>query len=284
MRKILFPFKSGVMRRFLWVTVWCFISILWGGNEVIDPHIENVLQGNTEQASAALPELINTYPNHPGVMYLQSLLEMNGDTAVEMYKLIYKNHPNSEYADDAVMRIGEYYYVSGLYIQSADWFKKMPVYYPWSEHIERGVNLFLNCLIVAGSVDTAQFYSQVFQKRFPKMEVEERILTAFDERENSPVEPKKQDKQKTIPLPPSDNIQGKYSLQVGAFGSVMNANTAVKNLKAGGYSPRVEEINNNGKKLYAVRLGYFNSSASAKREGDKLRMQLGYDNIIITNY
>ena len=34
-------------------------------------------------------------------------------------------HKNNKYADDAVMKIGEYYYVSGLYIQAAEWFKKI---------------------------------------------------------------------------------------------------------------------------------------------------------------
>ena len=263
---------------------WCIISILWGGNQEIDSYINGVLQGEIEPARNILPELLNTYPNHPGVMYLQGLLELNGDSAMDMYKMVYKQHPTSEYADDAVMRIGEYYYVSGLYIQAADWLKKMPVYYPWSEHIERGVNLFLNCLIVAGSLDTAQFYSQVFQKRFPKMEVEERILTAFSDREKAVTEKDIKAKKQEKPEQPVKNKQGKYSLQVGAYGSIRNAHTAVKNLKAGGYSPRVEEVHKNGKKLYAVRLGYFESSASAKQEGDKLRMQLGYDNIIITNY
>ena len=284
MRKILFLFNVLKNNCVNCCFLWIICSILIGGNQEIDSYIDSVLTGHPNAGSQMLSRLLDSYPNHPGVMYLQGLHELNGEKAVKVYKLLYKNHPNSEYADDSVMRIGEYYYVSGLYIQAAEWFKKMPIYYPWSEQIERGVNLYLNSLIVVGSVDTAKFYSQVFQKRFPKMKVEERILTTFLESEKSILKSKLKKDKKSLKSSKTKNILGKYSLQVGAFSSIINANTTVKILKSGGYSPRVEEVNKKGLKLYSVRLGYYGSSESAKREGDKLRMKLGYDNIIINNY
>ena len=72
-----------------------------------------------------------------------------------------------------MMKVAEYFYSVGLYIQAAEWLKKMPIYYSRSEHIERAVKLFLNSLIVSGHKDTAIFYSRVFTKQFPSLNVDD---------------------------------------------------------------------------------------------------------------
>ena len=77
------------------------------------------------------------------------------------YKKLYTIDPNHEYADNAAMKIGEYYYSKGLYVQAADWLKKMPIYYPRSEKAEDAVDLFLKSLIIAGKKDTAMFYLKI---------------------------------------------------------------------------------------------------------------------------
>ena len=59
------------------------------------------------------------------------------------------------------MKIGEYYYSKGLYVQAADWLRIMPVYYPRSEQSQNAVDLFLKSLIIAGKKDTAMFYLKI---------------------------------------------------------------------------------------------------------------------------
>ena len=156
--------------------------------EGVEQLIENIQSGKIEEALIALPALERDFPNHPGVMYLAALLETDGDTARKQYQQLYKHHPNSEYSDDAVMKIAEYYYAAGLYIKSSEWTKRMARYYARSEHIDRAVKLFLNALIISGSKDTAFYYSKVFKKQFPKMDVDTKLSQLLNVLETPPVE------------------------------------------------------------------------------------------------
>ena len=118
-------------------------------------------------------------------MYLKGLLENDGEKAMTIFSKLYNTHPTSDYGDDAVMKVSEYYYAAGLYIQAANWLKKMPIYYSRSEHIDRAVKLFLNSLIVSGHKDTAIFYSRVFKRQFPQLDVDGKINELLHDFEES---------------------------------------------------------------------------------------------------
>ena len=141
----------------------------------LDALIQDVLHGSRDSAAIYLPTMEQKYPNNPSLMYLKGLLETNGEEAKDVFAKLYNTHPTSEYGDDAVMKVAEYYYAAGLYVQAANWLKKMPIYYSRSEHIERAVKLFLNSLIVSGHKDTAVFYSRVFKRQFPSLDVDGKI-------------------------------------------------------------------------------------------------------------
>ena len=247
----------------------------------VDRLINDVLIGKDQEAREKLPRLLDDYPNDGEVLFLKGVLESNGSKSIETYKKIYKYHKNHKYADDAVMRIGEYYYASGLYIQSAEWFKKIHMYYRRSEHLETAINLFLQCLIIAGSSDTAYSYSETFNNIFPKVKIDSRIQKTFSDinKGNSiattpeVIEEIITDKEKKI----------NYSLQVGAYGNRDNAEKAMYNLRSVGYSSRINEINKNNKVLYTVRCGYYDTPNEAKKIKKRLRIHLGYDPIIVEN-
>ena len=44
-------------------------------------------------------------------------------SAIKQYKYILENFPESKYAPESAMKIGEYFYASGLYTQSANLLK-----------------------------------------------------------------------------------------------------------------------------------------------------------------
>ena len=275
--------------------------------EGVEQLIENIQSGKIEEALTALPALERDFPNHPGVMYLAALLETDGDTARKQYQQLYKHHPNSEYSDDAVMKIAEYYYAAGLYIKSSEWTKRMARYYARSEHIDRAVKLFLNALIISGSKDTAFYYSKVFKKQFPKMDVDTKLSQLLNELETSPVEESEVvvDKPKTdgilnkiveklsSPVPdeigfprfPSKKsvVKQPFSLQVGAYGEESNADHQKSQLDAAGFPARVALKESNGRTFYAVRIGYYSDRMTAKAAGRELKSTLGIDTIVIAN-
>ena len=106
------------MKKIIFIFVFSFITSFLIAGPNLDRIIGDVISGNSLEAQQKIQSLLDDYPNNGDVLYLQALLISDGNDAIEIYKKIYKMHKNNKYADDAVMKIGEYYYVSGLYIQA----------------------------------------------------------------------------------------------------------------------------------------------------------------------
>ena len=229
-------------------------------------------------------------------MYLKGLLEINGEEAKTIFAKLYNTHPTSEYGDDAVMKVSEYYYAAGLYVQAAIWLKKMPIYYSRSEHIERAVKLFLNSLIVSGHKDTAIFYSRVFKRQFPHLDVDGKInnlLLDFEKADQAKEDASKNLKPEVttteimdetpIATFNTDNSHGIYSLQTGAYSIRENAESQKINLIIAGFSARINELYKSQRRLYAVRIGHFNSKEDAQKVGAQIKAKLDINTIVIRN-
>ncbi len=270
--------------------------------ESIDQHIEQVLSGNILEAVSSLPGYETKYPNNPEVIYLSGLLEVDGNSAKEKFASISNNHKGSKYSVDSIIKVAEYYYTSGLYLQSAEWLKKVPRYHPSSKNLEKSISLFINSLLVSGNTDSAIYYSKIFEKQFPDIEFE-RFSLQKKEVYNEPV-PHKVDldqvenknstkKSKNIIVKIQDFLDrvkddltmpiNEYSLQIGAFGKKANAEQQEKILLDNGYDARIESINSNGILLYIVRVGYFSSESDAKQEKQNINSKLGVNPGIIRN-
>jgi hypothetical protein len=262
----------------------------------LDALIQDVLHGSRDSAAIYLPTMEQRYPNNPSLMYLKGLLEINGEEAKTIFAKLYNTHPTSEYGDDAVMKVSEYYYAAGLYVQAAIWLKKMPIYYSRSEHIERAVKLFLNSLIVSGHKDTAIFYSRVFKRQFPHLDVDGKInnlLLDFEKADQAKEDASKILKPEAttteimdetpIVIFNTDNSHGIYSLQTGAYSVRENAESQKINLIIAGFSARINELYKSQRRLYAVRIGHFNSKEDAQKVGAQIKSKLDINTIVIRN-
>ena len=280
---------------FICTLLSCLVS-----QDHLDALIQDVLHGSRDSAAIYLPAIDQKYPNNPTVMYLKGLLETDGDEAMKIFSNLYNTHPTSDYGDDAVMKVAEYYYAAGLYVQAANWLKKMPIYYSRSEHIERAVKLFLNSLIVSGNRDTAIFYSRVFKRQFPTLDVDGKINHLLQEFEKSKKQKEQAEAQSPEPVEPVDITveyktevpidqidsaldNGIYSLQSGAYGVLENADQQKINLIIAGFDARITELYRNNKVLYAVRIGYFNSKEDARQISSLIKTKVDLDTIVVTN-
>ena len=266
----------------------------------LDILIEQVLSGSSDSASIYLPTMEQRFPNNPSLLYLKGLLETDGEEAMKIFSTLYNNHPSSAYGDDSVMKVAEYYYAAGLYVQSTNWLKKMPIYYSRSKHIERAVKLFLNSLIVSGLKDTAIFYSRVFERQFPELNVDGKIKNLLVEFQKSNKEKDKDvelnavfsnidinqlnESTKNISIDSDLNKSiGLYSLQSGAYSSEVNASSQRTNLVIGGFKARLKELYRGDKTLYSVRIGYFDNREDALALGKEIKRELDLDTIVIIN-
>ena len=131
-----------------------FFSTLYSQSE-----IEDILDGN-----------YNTNVNDNNInehhkVFLKGLVEIDGEKSKE-YFLEYYNSEDTIYREDAIMKIAEYFYSRGSYLQSSNWYKKITSNYPESKYIDTAVNYYINSLVIVGKKDSAIFYSQLFNDKY----------------------------------------------------------------------------------------------------------------------
>ena len=235
-------------------------------------YIEKVESGNMD-----IPyEVINSYekiiPNNPIYLYLRGLIEIDGNKSVQYFKKLYDLDPKHEFADDAAMKIGEYYYSIGYYVQASEWLKKMPVYYPRSDRSSDAVDLFLKSLIISGKQDTAMFYMKIIQNQIPNIIISEEYI---DMLKNSSFK----DTPNDIP-----KVLGRsFYLQIGVYKDYNNARKVRDVLNLKGFDSKVEHKKIDNKKLYIVNEGRYPSERLANKTSKKIKRVLNYDSIIKKN-
>ena len=147
-------------------------------------------------------------------------------------------------------------------------------------------------MIVSGLKDTAIFYSRVFERQFPQLDVDGKINDLLQDFEKSNQQ-KEDAKEQTPNSAEPKNIATKqnytngsvgiYSLQSGAYSVRENAEFQKANLIIAGFSARVTELHRNNRVLYAVRIGYYNSKNDAGIIGSQIKTKLDIATIIVIN-
>jgi len=267
-----------------------FFSIVYSQTE-IDLLIKQVYAGNIEEARESMMQLRAEFPDDPSLLFLDALLDKNVDQSIKKFKKIQDFYKDSEYADDAIMKIAEYYYTKGLYEQSSNWLKKINLYYPNSEHLNRSINMHVRTLILSGKQDTAKQYLDVFKKRYKDISFDSHIENVLDDYAEGVAEKKENEIikivnniKKTISNQ-KDKINSKnhFSIQIGAYSDKKNAEIVRDELIGWNFNSRIDIIHlrTKNKNLYAVRVGYFRSKESARITKKKVELRTGYNTIIV---
>jgi hypothetical protein len=76
-------------------------------------YLTMIADGRLQDVKAKLPDLMVERPNDPGVQLLLGVVIDDAFKALDIYKRITDNHPESEWADDAYWRIVQFYAVMG---------------------------------------------------------------------------------------------------------------------------------------------------------------------------
>lgn len=104
------------------------------GEPDILKRLELIEKGQAEVVRAELPTLMTNFQNHPGVLYLQGVLTTDGAEASKIYQSILDNFPKSEWADDALFKLYQYYYSVGLYKTADQKLEQLKRDYPFSTY------------------------------------------------------------------------------------------------------------------------------------------------------
>ena len=242
---------------------YIFILITFSSlfSQNIDLYFSLIEEGKVNGVKENLPELLSRYPNDAGVLFLKALLTSEGDSAIKQYKLILENYPDSKFAPESAMKIGEYFYARGLYTQSANLLKNIPLKYPRYPNMQRLTDLMINSFNAIGESDSAKYYSLVIKSMFPAIETKvdqssSKLSQVFDF--------KKREKK-----------LGPYVVQIGAFSSKKNANRLKLQVNQLGHDVSINKVDSNGKTFFAVRVNRYKSKNKAEQIGKDIKSKLG---------
>ncbi len=68
-----------------------------------------IISGKADEVRRELPDLMKEFPEDAGVMFLNGVLTDDASKAIAIYEQITREQPQSEWADDAQLRIVQYY-------------------------------------------------------------------------------------------------------------------------------------------------------------------------------
>ena len=231
----------------------------------VEMYLSLIHEGQSEGVKENLPELISKYPNDPGVMYLQALLTTNGMKSLELYAKILEKFPESKFSGYASLKIGEYLYARGLYSQAGMQLRLIPRKYPRLENMQRVMDMMVSSFLAIGEDDSVKYYIGIYRSMFPNLDFDKFGI-------DSPIFATKQvisNKKNKEPKP--------YVIQIGAFGSIQNANRLKLQVSQIGYNVDIVPVQTNGRGLHAVRVVRFRSKSSAERIGGTIKKKLGID-------
>jgi hypothetical protein len=202
--------------------------------------LEMVERGQADAVKAELPSLMSNYQSNPGVMYLQAVLTTDGTEAAKSYQTIVDNFPGSEWADDALFRLYQYYYSIGLYKTGDQKLQQLKREYPYSPY--------------AREAGPAPVEKPLAEEQPPKLNVP------------APVE----------------KFPTRFTVQVGAFSALQNAEELRSRFEKANYSSNIFTIVSGGKKLHKVWVGEFQTYDEAKRFTEEIRRTFHLESIVVS--
>ena len=126
-------------RRFLGLIVFLLIQLpsfsFSQQQPDIQRYVDMIQQGQADQVKAELPRLISRHQGHPGVIFLQGMLTSDGAEAAKIFQSVVDNFPKSEWADDALYKVYQFYYSLGLYKTAQGKLAELKKNYPESEYV-----------------------------------------------------------------------------------------------------------------------------------------------------
>jgi tetratricopeptide (TPR) repeat protein len=238
-----------------------FVFVLSLQSQNVDLYLSLINEGQSKGVLENLPELISKYPKDSGVLYIKALLSQDGDDAIKQYKNIIKTYPNSKYSPKSAMKLGEYYYAKGLYTQSANLLKNIPVKYPRFNDMQRLTDLMINSFNAIGEADSAKYYGLIIKSMFPAINADinednSKLFQVFDFKK------KKSNK-------------GPYVVQIGAFSNKENATRLKLQVRQLGHDVSINKVDSNGKTFFAVRVNSYKSKKKAEDIGKSIKSKLG---------
>jgi cell division septation protein DedD len=238
---------------------WSALAVAQTGAPDVQQLVDLINRGQGDVVKAELPSLLTRYPNNPGILYVQALLTSEGAEAVRMYQSIVDNFPKSEWADDALYKVYQFYYSLGLYRTAELKMAQLKREYPSSKYITSSAG--------PEAVKPAAEAQKPQQK--PAATPPPVKPTAAPQ---VPAESPAQQPGET----------GLFSLQVGAYTALTNADRQKKYFEERGYAAEVISRVRDGRSMYVVLVGAYRTYDEAKARAAEIKQRLNIDSFVLS--
>ena len=224
----------------------------------IQQRLDLVYSGYADKVGKEVPILLNQHPGDAGVLYLDAVLTSDGMQASKKYQLIVDQFPQSDWADDALYRIHQYFYSIGLYKTADQKLEQLKVKYP-------------NSIYIVGSVSAPALDKKPAVAENP---------AAVDRKEESI--PADQNAASSLPQGKKLFAAGrKFGVQAGAFATKENADKQAAFFKSIGKEAIVTVKETGGKTLYVVSLEGGMNELEARDLIAELQSKYNIESIIV---
>ncbi len=251
--------------------------------------ISRLDRGETEAVRQALPEAVTRYQNHPGILYLQARVATDGIEAAKLYQSVLDNYPASEWADDALYSLYQYYYAMGLYKTAELRMQQLRKEYPGSEHLAGkstppapgpagpGASTSTQQPPPAVTGETATKAPPPTTGRpasdLPASDLPASDRPATDRPATPPQESPAVDAGTPAPMP--------YTVQTGAFSTSENAQKQKSWFEDLGYTAEITSRVRGGKSLFLVWVGSYASADEARKVLLEIRSRYNITPIVV---
>jgi tetratricopeptide (TPR) repeat protein len=246
----------------------------------VDTYLAMIRDGRVAQVRESLPDLLDRYPDHDGVLYLRAVVDMDGEAAVEQFRQLVERFPNSPYADDASLRIGEYLYSRGLYTQASMYLKDLLIRYPGSEDRGRAADLMVKSFEATGELDSLRHYVEVLDLR-ALLEAGEAAFSSGAVAESLTTDDKVAGERRVSPGS-SVVVQAQkfkpWVIQIGAYADRTNAERVKRRFENSGFDVSIVAVQDNGQILSAVQIVRFATRSEAEVAGQQITDEFGMSN------
>lgn len=263
--------KKRVFYNFL-ILIILFSSDV-GSQDLEKSLLEWIEKHSREELISRLETIRRKYPNSPAPLFLEAYVEQDGDRAVDLYNQIIQRYPNSQFTDDALLKVAQYYYALGSYVSARQYLDNLVDQFPDSPFIPEAKYLAVRCLIATGYYYTAESELKKIIKKYPNSPFKSHAkdeLAALDDLSKQ----EKSSLQMSSPLPNPESQReimpdkGKYTIQIGAFRDKNNATGLKEHYSQKGYLVTIDSKNVNGGFLYLVWVGEFETEGQAAAFGE----------------
>lgn len=246
------------MKNIITIVISLVLVLQTGFSQSIDDRVTKFVQlieqGEAERVLTESASLMSSSPNHPGVLYLQGRLAEDGTEAVKLYQTILDNFPKSEWADDALYNTYQYYYAVGLYRTADLKLVQLKKNYPDSPYL---------------SGKSPATISQ-----------SEKVVTPMPAVELPPTPPTTEIRKPALePI-----VSASYTIQVGAFSTLANAEKLKSFFDNLGYDVEVANRVRAGKKLFLVWVGSFQTAEDAVKLAFDIKQKYKIEAITVQRY